>query len=351
MKSSRLFWNSPRVAAWAAIAAVSSFFLAAGSVEAAVVPVLTPVADPPSTPFLSPAAGLGSDWVSFQLGVQGAPGEHVRAVDVRVYGQLHQRWVDTDADGVPDPTTNGSAANGRGDSHFTLPTNALTAVGPSENNFGSGSPLADTPGSIDHGVGSELRAVWGLPGPAVTSANLAYVVIPRDSSLKYSIQVADGDGNIYPGINSDCAGLVCAAPNLDVIGNHHDIVNGDLTPSVLDDTDFGAVVQGSSLWKTFTLSSAGTGELVLGTPTITGPFSLGRQWESKIPQSMSVDMILQLNTSVHGTHAGSISFTTNDPLAPTYTIALSAQVMPEPTSAALLGMAALGLLVGVRRRG
>ena len=72
-------------------------------------------------------------------------GEQIQAVDVRVNGTLHQRWTDVDFDGIPDPTPTGNASDGRGDSHLTSPGNARFALGASENNSGSGSPLADVP--------------------------------------------------------------------------------------------------------------------------------------------------------------------------------------------------------------
>jgi hypothetical protein len=339
-----------RVAASAMAGTFYSFFVVAAAVNAAVVPVVTPVADPPGTPFLAPEAGLGADWVSYQLNLQGTAGELIRAVDVRIYGALHQRWVDL----VPSP--NGAAADGKGDSHLTMPAGALPAILPRENNLGVGSPLPDDPGVVDYGVGSELLAAWGIPSAlAASNTPIGYLVVPRNAaqSLKIAIQVAGGTGgnsDILAGINSDCAGFVCNAPNLDVIGKHHDIVDGDLAPSLLDGSDFGVVTQGSSQFRTFTLNSAGTGALALGTPIITGPFSLSSVWPSQLPQNNYNDFNIQLNTSVPGIYSGSISFTTNDPLAPTFNFALSATVVPEPTSGALFGVAALGLLVGIRRK-
>ena len=320
--------------------------------NAAVVTVISLVSDPPGTPFLAPEAALDSSWASYQLILQSTAGEQIQAVDVRVSGTLHQRWTDVDLDGVPDPTPTGSVSDGRGDSHLTSPSNALFGLGPLENNSGGGSPLPSVPGVTAYGVGSVLRAAWAYNGIPTTNAQIAYVVIPRNSlsQLKYTVYAANPVGDIIAAINSECPGSICTAPNVDVTGNDVDIVNGDITPSVDDGTDFGTVLQGSLQQRTFTVFSAGLGDLNLGLPTITGPFSLVSPFETMIHESFFRSFTVRLNTGTPGTYTGSISFTTNDPTATPFNFSLSATVVPEPSAALLAAFGLVGLFFSVGRR-
>src|SRR5689334_21786941 len=111
--------------------------LMAASAQAALMAVATPVKTPPGTPFLAPDAALGAPWVSYQLSVTSTnPAELIGAVDVTINGnKLHQRWNDTDFDGITDPSAqNPSVSDGRGDSHLTAPAGSPFGLGPNETN-------------------------------------------------------------------------------------------------------------------------------------------------------------------------------------------------------------------------
>jgi hypothetical protein len=122
-------------------------------------------------------------------------GSLIRAVDVSITGQLHQRWViDPDTGDVTPTPDNASLTNG--DSHLTPIAGAVVARAPVEDNNGLGSPLADT-ATRDYGYGSFLRGVWGIPGPQQTNiVALGYIVIPDGSLPNISItaQVATSNG-------------------------------------------------------------------------------------------------------------------------------------------------------------
>jgi hypothetical protein len=320
--------------------------------NAAVVPVISLVSDPPGTPFLTPEAALDSSWASYQLSLQSTAGEQIQAVDVRVNGTLHQRWTDMDFDGIPDPTPTGNASDGRGDSHLTSPGNALFGLGPFENNSGNGSPLPDVPGAVDYGLGSILRAAWAFNVVPTTNAKIAYVVIPRDSltQLKYNIYAADPNGDKFAAINSECPGSVCTVPNIDVTGNDVDIADGDGMPSSIDGTNFGTVTKGSLQQRTFTIYSAGQGDLTLGLPTFTGPFSLVSSFDTLLSEGFSDSFTVRLDTSALGTYPGSVSFATNDPTATPFNFSLSATVVPEPPTVLLGTLGLAGLFISARRR-
>ncbi len=66
-------------------------------------------------------------------------------------------------------------------------------------------------------------------------------------------------------------GTGVANPEIDILGNGLSIVNGDITPSVGDDTDFGSVNAGANTVRTFTISNAaGTGVLNVSSIVVSG---------------------------------------------------------------------------------
>ncbi len=163
--------------------------------NAGVIGSATQIAAPP---FLAPDAALVG-FSAFQISVASDdPNDVITAVDVRIQGQLHQRWQDTDFDFVADPTPVGPPANGRGDSHLTPLAGALVGSAPSEDNSGAGSPLPS--GVFTYGLGTFLSGAWGIPGPSQTgSANLAYIVIPEGSQfdVQFNVQVATNLGGTF----------------------------------------------------------------------------------------------------------------------------------------------------------
>ena len=186
--------------------------------RASVIGTATLVKDPSAgLPFASPDSALGGPWVSYKLGIQATAGELIQAVDVSITGQLHQRWSSTNSDGMYDTPTANSANAANGDSHFMATHTMLFASGPTEDNpatfapLGGGSPLSPT-NTVDtgYGVGTSMSAVFGIPGPAATSMNLAYIVIPKgsESSLNIDVKVADPNGDIVS-VLSVCNFLAC----------------------------------------------------------------------------------------------------------------------------------------------
>ena len=142
-------------------------------------------------------------------------------------------------------------------------------------------------------------------------------MIPRNSltQLKYNFYAAAPNGDKFAAINSECPGSICTVPNIDVTGNDVDIADGDGMPSWIDGTDFGTVTKGSLQQRTFTVYSAGQGDLTLGLPAFTGPFLLVSSFETLLPEGFSRSFTVRLNTSAPGTYPGSISIATNDPTA------------------------------------
>jgi len=147
-------------------------------------------------PFGAPDSALGAEWVSYLITVYAQQGTTIGAVEAQITGPLHQRWNDSDGDGISELSANGTTASAlaNGDSHLLAPAGSLFGVGPTEDNSGTGSPLPDT-ATADYGVGSFLYGAWALTQPA-TATNVAYIVIPKGSEhlLKFSIKAASPTG-------------------------------------------------------------------------------------------------------------------------------------------------------------
>ena len=182
---------------------LSLVFVLATSAQAGFNVFLTPVEDPLVVPGAS-GTGLGApsadaDWASYILGVSGDDGSQIQAVDVSLVGTFRQElnW-DADAECFVS-TPNGLNISG-GDSHLLTHPDALFAVAPTEDNslLSSGASLPALPGTLDNGLGSSMRTVWGVPRVTFSSMNLAYLVIPRgsESQLQYAIDGAGPNGDM-----------------------------------------------------------------------------------------------------------------------------------------------------------
>jgi len=189
--------------------------LAAATSQAAIIPTATLVKSPPGTPFGAPDAALGSPWVAYQLSLVATAGELVGGVDIAITGnKLHQRWSgDADFDGNADPTPNGAASDGRGDSHLTAPNGSPFGSGPTETNTHAGSPLVSNPGTTEYGLGNDSGA-WGILAPSATT-NLAYLVFNVNDapSISITLKTADPQGTSFPTLfAADFGGPFAAVP-------------------------------------------------------------------------------------------------------------------------------------------
>jgi hypothetical protein len=102
------------------------------------------------------------------------------------------------------------------------------------------------------------------------------------------------------------------APEIAVLGNGVNIVDGDTTPSTTDGTDFGTVAQGAVDDRVFTVSNTGTSTLTTSSLTLPSGFTLIEGLSASIAAGSSDTFTVWLNTSSTGAHSGQISFVNND---------------------------------------
>ncbi|WP_055436611.1 LamG-like jellyroll fold domain-containing protein [Lacinutrix algicola] len=68
--------------------------------------------------------------------------------------------------------------------------------------------------------------------------------------------------------------IVSNTPEIEIIGNTLNIVDGDISPSITNHTDFGSAIIGNSITRTYTINNLGTLNLNIGTLTISGTNAL-----------------------------------------------------------------------------
>jgi hypothetical protein len=325
--------------------------------SASVIGTATKIKDPSAgTAFGSGGAGtldstLGAPWVSYLLSLTATGTDTIQAVDVYILGNLQQRWSSSNSDSVYDTPTPKSTNARNADSHLIVAANAIIGVPPTEDNPFAGSPLSASNGTdFGYGVGHSLAGAWAVGGAAVTTLDIAYIVVKSTEipNLTIAVTAADPTGKKYPTIYlsgpscPDCIALV------DVFGNGHLVASGDTSPSVSDNTDFGSVALNSVQQRVFDITNSGDLLLSLGSPVLTGPFSVVGSFPSSVAPFSTRTFTLGLNTATSGSFLGGISFANNGFPSP-YQFSLAANVVPEPASVVLTGLGAAGIAFIFRR--
>jgi hypothetical protein len=328
----------------------------AAPVKGAVIGTATLVADPANgVPFTGADAALGAPWVSYAIGLATTAGEQIAGIEATITGPLHQRWTYDEDLGAFGPTANSTNAV-NGDSHLRTGTGVLFGSGPLEDNSGTGSPLASTATS-QYGVGTYLHGVWGLT-TAATTANVAYLVFQRQNTpaIGIEIKVASPEGVPIGELCSSSfgggSGGGCGSrPALRVTADDMTVSDGDVTPNLLDGTDFGTLVPGEPAVQTFTIYNVVSGQINLQPPVLTGPFFISGVFPDSIDagQIRTFSVVFDSNAGP-GNYAGSISFGHNG-FDGTFNVNLAARVVPEPASIAHFILAFVMLLGGIHRGG
>lgn len=316
---------------------VATVLLGATLAQAAIMGVTTLVREPAGIPFASPDAALGAPWVGYTLGLQATAGELIGGIDVSISGQLHQRWT-FDEDLGEFVATGNSQNFSNGDSHLRAVTGALFGAGPTEDNPGTGSPLASTASAL-YGVGTTLSGAWGITN-AATTANVAYIVVPKGSepTLDIRASIANPSGDIIGTLTSIDFGFGQPVNLPPVVGDLGPLVgdqslNGPNVPTIVSGT-LPAADDGGVANLSWMFDGAPTGPAApLTAPSLdpaTGLFS----WD------------------VNGQKGGLYTFTikATDAGGLSDNGVLSVQVIvPEPATVCLIGLALVGF-AGFRRK-
>jgi len=148
--------------------------------------------------------------------------------------------------------------------------------------------------------------------------------------------------------------LSAPSPEVNVLGNSPafdlSILDGDATPSLDDDTDFGSTPLDTYIDRIFRVQNTGDLALTVSGLTVPDGFSIIDGFDAaSIPASSYDDITIRLLATSAGTFAGDISFTNGDTGESPYNFRITGEVtaaVPEPAALSLIGIA----LLAVRRR-
>ena len=134
-------------------------------------------------------------------------------------------------------------------------------------------------------------------------------------SANVSIVNGDSDENPY-NFNIQGTGFT-PVPEINITGNGNSITDGDITPNVTDDTDFGSinVIAGTNP-NTFTIENTGTASLSVGTITIGGThsadFTITASPAGSVAASGSTSFNITFNPSALGIRTANVSIVNGD---------------------------------------
>jgi hypothetical protein len=147
--------------------------------------------------------------------------------------------------------------------------------------------------------------------------------------------VRSGTVLALPSCSGISGGSCGGGPEIDIEGNSNSIPDGDVTPSLSDDTDFGTVSIGASPSITFTIQNEGTGDLTLsGGPTFvtitgSGLFSVTTQPSGTISAAGSTTFVIEFDGSCPATattYTATVSVSSDDADESPYTFDIEADV-------------------------
>ena len=132
-------------------------------------------------------------------------------------------------------------------------------------------------GQVSLGPGSGFRigsdTLLSQIGPGQSDTFSVELVSATPGTFVRTVTIYNSDSDECP-YDFVIRGIV-GVPEIDLTGKGVSIADGDTTPSITDDTDFGSVLVSTTttthtLTKTFTVRNTGSGTLYLGTPSVTG---------------------------------------------------------------------------------
>jgi hypothetical protein len=170
---------------------------------------------------------------------------------------------------------------------------------------------------------ADFQASTPLSSTVVPGGNTSFTVTcnPNAAGLRQaSVMIVNNDANENPYTYAiQCMGesTPVPEPEMDVTGNGFDILDGDTTPILSDNTDFGNVpLEGTGSARTFVIHSTGAASLTLGGISITGPgagvFTVTDAPTSPVAPGGSTDLEITCTPIVAGLHAATVSIANND---------------------------------------
>ncbi|MEH2262788.1 choice-of-anchor D domain-containing protein [Nostoc sp.] len=138
-------------------------------------------------------------------------------------------------------------------------------------------------------------------------------------------QDGDGNGTALIDIGAyEAPRSTISAPEIQVLNGTVDIADGSTTA-----INFGDVVAGNTLTKTFTINNTGTAALNLSNLKLPDGFSLVGTLPTSVAANASTAITVALNTTTPGTYSGSFTLNNNDTNESPFDFAISGIVKPK----------------------
>jgi len=170
---------------------------------------------------------------------------------------------------------------------------------------------------------------FSIPGSAVVGNTRMRV------SMKYDANSTSCESFGYGEVEDYTINIQTSAPQpeINIVGNGNDILDGDATPSSTDDTDFGtALVTSGSVAHTFTIQNTGAVDLTLDNPSPyvviagdTSEFTLTSNPTTPIASSGSTTFTITFDPTSAGTKNATISIANNDSNENPYNFSITGQ--------------------------
>ncbi|MBX7184506.1 MAG: choice-of-anchor D domain-containing protein, partial [Vicinamibacteria bacterium] len=156
----------------------------------------------------------------------------------------------------------------------------------------------------------------GVRVGATPDFQLTGLSLPASGLLRARGRNVGGYSNGASGLVESLASIA-AAPEIAVFGNNIEIANGDGTPSLVDDTDFGGVnTDGGVAGRNFIAYNWGSADLNLGTISVSGPaagdFIVGLDPYSPVTPANGSAFGIEFHPSARGPRTAVVSFATDD---------------------------------------
>ncbi len=198
-------------------------------------------------------------------------------------------------------------------------------------NSGNGN-LTLAPGSITTtGTDAAMFVVGGITLPLTItpglSATFTVTFTPSSGGLKVArVNIANNDCDENP-YDYSIQGTGVALPEINITGNAVSIVDGDVTPSLTDHTDFGSQsICSGTIVRTFTIENQAGAPLTFTAPVISGTnaadFTLTLAPTSPVNAGNSTTFQITFNPSASGLRSATITLTNNDADEGTYDFAI-----------------------------
>ena len=160
---------------------------------------------------------------------------------------------------------------------------------------------------------------------AVAAAGIGYTSDFRIKFQQFDDFSFPADGRAFDNITMTFPPSV---PEIEVHGNGQEIQAGDGSPSDIDGSDFGTILQGGPVQtRTFTVSNIGAATLTLGTPNLPAGYTLTEGLVGSLASGVSDTFSVRLDHAVAGTKDGQISVSNDDGDEDPFSFAIMGRVM------------------------